>query len=75
MRSDCLRKKIGGQEYQIEHDDDRLFCLPATKKEKASMLKRLVCRECGRVWQLEDNRVAELKKQLILELIDGIMAK
>ena len=67
-----LTRKIGHQEYEIRHGDDRICHIPKSKVERLQLLKTFVLKECGKCWAFEDPRISTLKKQYLHELVEGL---
>ena len=67
-----LTRKIGHQEYEVRHGDDRILHIPKSKAERLQILKAFVMKECGKCWAFEDPRISTLKKEYLHELIEGL---
>lgn len=67
-----LTRKIGHQEYEIRHGDDRILHVPKSKAERLQILKAFVLKECNKCWKFEDVRISTLKREYLRELIDGL---
>ena len=67
-----LTRKIGHQEYEIRHGDDRILHIPKSKAERLQALKTFVLKECGKCWAFEDQRITTLKRQYLHELVEGL---
>ena len=67
-----LTRKIGHQEYEVRHGDDRICHIPKSKVARLQMLKAFVLKECNKCWQFEDVRISTLKREYLRELIDGL---
>lgn len=67
-----LTRKIGHQEYEVRHGDDRILHVPKSKAERLQILKAFVLKECNKCWQFEDVRISTLKREYLRELIDGL---
>ena len=67
-----LKKKVGKQEYEVVWGNQNVCYVPPTKKERLSVLKTFVMKECNKCWQFEDSRISTLKKQYLHELLESL---
>ena len=67
-----LTRTIGHQTYEVQYNDKNILHIPRGKTARLQALKTFVLKECGKCWAFEDQRISTLKKQYIIELIEGL---
>ena len=71
-RTGKCTKQIDNQLYRISHDNDSIFQLPRSKKERVEILKKFVTNECDKCWSILPREVATLKREFLRELVRSI---
>ena len=67
----CVRE-INGQVFDVQHNNNNIYQMPSTRKERLGMLKRFIIKECGKCWASQPKKVATLKREFLNELISSI---
>ena len=67
----CIRT-LGKQQFEVEYNNNSIFELPRTKKERLNQLRIFVLKECNRCWSELPTPVATLKREFLKEMVSGL---